>query len=303
MITLADLTPRRDPFAYARWQLDTHEVLLRRFWSRRAEFAFWAAWLAALGGFLALAVWSDHRYLLPGDLRMTLWVQELDRFDWVAPLFRAVNRFGGYDFIAAVLIWSFFVLLLRGLRFEALIVAGAGALHYVQLGVRQVVERPFPADNPPWYAYPDWHLRQWPGPDGFPSGHVFGEVVVYGLIFAYAGRVLRFRPLVWLVRLACLAVIALGGPARMYTGAHWPSDVYGSMLLGGLYLALAWRIDQGILHIRTVSAERLLATDAGLRDAPRGRRPRIRLPLPSRKPAAAPQAAEAATPPEPARTR
>jgi membrane-associated phospholipid phosphatase len=303
MITLADLTPRRDPFAYARWQLDTHEVLLRRFWSRRAAFAFWAAWFTALGGFLALAVWSDHRYFLPGDLSMTLRVQELDRFNWAEPLFGAVNRFGGYDFIAAVLISSFLVLLVRGLRFEALIMAGAGALHYVQLGVRQVVERPFPADSPPWYVYSDWHLRQWPGPNGFPSGHVFGEVVVYGLIFAYAGRVLRFWPLAWLVRLVCLALIALGGPARMYTGAHWPSDVYGSMLLGGLYLALAWRIDQGILHIRTVSAERVLATDAGLRDEPRTRRPRIRLPLPSRKPAAAPQAAEAAAPPEPARTR
>lgn len=266
-------------------------MLLRRFWSRRADFAFWAAWLAALGGFVALAVWSDHRYLLPGDLPMTLRVQELDRFNWAEPLFSAVNRLGGYDFIAVVLISTFFVLLLRGLRFEALIMAGAGALHYVQLGVRQVVERPFPADNASWHAYAGWHLRQWPGPNGFPSGHVFGEVVVYGLIFAYAGRVLRFRPLVLLVRLACIAVLALGGPARMYTGAHWPSDVYGSMLLGGLYLALAWRIDRGILHIRTVSAERALASDAGLRAAPGPRRPRIVPPPSARKPAPAPQPA------------
>jgi membrane-associated phospholipid phosphatase len=95
---------------------------------------------------------------------------------------------------------------------------------------------------------------------------VFGETIVYGLVFAYAGRALKFRPLVWLVRAACVFEIAMGGPARMYTGAHWFSDVVGAMLLAGIYLLLAWRVDRAIVHVRQVQGERALAAKAGLRN-------------------------------------
>ena len=238
-------------------------MLAQRFWSRRADIAFWAAWLSGVAAFCALALWSAHRYALPLDIRLTQWVQGLDRYPRAGRLFGVVNDFGDYQFIAAVLLLSFGWLLLRGLRFEALMIAGAGALRYVQLGVRDVVHRPFDATNPPWSNAALPHLRQWPGPDGFPSGHVFGEVAVYGLIFAYAGRVIPVRPIAWLVRAFCVFEIALGGPARLYTGAHWASDVAGAALLALLYLGLAWRIDRAVLHIRAVTGERGLAPGGG----------------------------------------
>jgi len=239
-------------------------MLLQRFWSRRADVAFWSAWLAGAASFCALALWSAHRYALPLDIRLTQWVQGLDRYPRAGRVFGIVNDFGDYQFIAAVLLLSFGWLLLRGLRFEALMLAGAGALRYVQLGVRDAVHRPFDAGSPPWADASLPHLRRWPGPDGFPSGHVFGEVAVYGLIFAYAGRVIPVRPIAWLVRAFCVFEIALGGPARLYTGAHWASDVAGAALLALLYLGLAWRIDRAVLHIRAVTAEPDLAADGGV---------------------------------------
>ncbi len=269
MITLADLTPRRDPIAYARAQLDTHEVLLRRLWTRRSDIAFLIAWLSALGGLIALAVWVDNRYFLPFDVRPTEWLQGLHRYPQLDTLFRYTNDAGNYEFVAAVLLCSFVWLLMRGLRFEALMMAGAGALHYVQLGLRFAIHRPFSLADPPWWAYPQYDIRQWPGPDGFPSGHVFGEVAVYGLVFAYVPRVIAFRPLAWAVRLFCAAVIVLGGPARVYAGAHWPSDVIGSMLLAALYLGIAWRVDRHVVHIRAVTAEPD-ATPATAAPAPAG---------------------------------
>jgi len=292
MVTLADLTPRRDPIAWAAAQLDTQGVLIRRFFARRADTVFWTAWLLGLAAFVALAVWCTRSYALPLDATLTRWVQDLHRFPRVDRLFRTVNDFGEYDVVGAALIGFFVLFLLRGLRVEALMMAGAGAVHYVQLGVRQLVERPFSLDNPPWIAHAGWGLRQFPGPEGFPSGHAFGETIVYGLVILYAGRLVPWKPAAWALRAVCAAEILLGGPARMYTGAHWPSDVLGAMLLAALYLALAWRVDCAVTHIRAVTAERKLATEAGLSGSlPRAVRVRR------------PSLASASEPREPARIR
>ena len=245
-------------------------MLLRQLWSRRSDVAFAAGWLSCLAALAVLAVWSSRRYFLPFDVRPTIWLQDLDRYPVIGGLFNAVNDAGGYDAVAAVLLGSFALLLLSGLRFEALIMAGAGALHYVQLGMRAVIHRPFSLDNSPWFAHPQYDLRQWPGPNGFPSGHMFGEFLVYGLVFAYIPRLTAARPIIWVVRLACAVEMMLGGFARIYTGAHWPSDVIGSVLLAMLYLGLAWRIDRHVRHIRTVTGEggaRQNRQDAALRAA------------------------------------
>ncbi|MBI2724035.1 MAG: phosphatase PAP2 family protein [Chloroflexi bacterium] len=239
-------------------------MLSQRLWSRRADIAFAIGWLSMLAAFVVLAVWNTRRYALPFDPAPTRWVEDLDRFAWAGPLFSFANRAGQYEVIGTVLVAWCVLLLLRGFRFEALIVAGAGAMSGVQVAVRELVQRPFSLENPPWFQYPGWDLRQFPGADGFPSGHVFGEVIVYGLVFAYAVRVFRWRIIAWPVRLACVALIAIGAPARLYTGAHWPSDVIGSVLLAGLYLAFAWRVDAAVRRIRAVARERALARAAGI---------------------------------------
>lgn len=73
----------------------------------------------------------------------------------------------------------------------------------------------------------------------FPSGHVVGAVLLYGLIWCVVGRRIGFVPLRWLIRLAAVAVIGLAGFDRVWGGAHWPSDVIGGYALGlGLLIAL-----------------------------------------------------------------
>ncbi len=254
MIALADIATRRNPIAYARTQLATHDTLARRLWSQWSDAAFIAGWLGCLAALIGLAVWCSRRYFLPFDMRPTLWLQHLDRFPVAGGVFNIVNAAGAYDAVAAVLLGTFALLVISGLRFEALVMAGAGALHYVQLGLRAAIHRPFSSEHPPWYAYPQYDLRQWPGPDGFPSGHMFGEFLVYGLVFAYVPRLTSARPIIVLVRAACAAELLLGGFARIYVGAHWPSDVIGSVLLAMLYLGLAWRVDRRVRHMRAAVA-------------------------------------------------
>lgn len=273
-------------------------MLTRRIWSHRSEIAFWTLWLSAVASFVALAVWAGHRYTLPLDRRVTFGVQELYRYGWADRLFRTVNDLGSEGTITLVLFAAFAIALLRGLRYEALMIAGTGAIRYVQLGVRATVHRPDEQYNALRASFQGlFPPRMYPDTNGFPSGHVFGATIVYGLIFAYVPRAIAFKPLAWLVRAFCVFEITLIGPARMYTGAHWFSDVTGAALLAGIYLALAWKIDGAITHIRTVAAERDLAADAGLSAQSRGQRRFAR----TARPASAGAGAERTTrEPEPA---
>jgi undecaprenyl-diphosphatase len=65
----------------------------------------------------------------------------------------------------------------------------------------------------------------------YPSGHaVFFTWMVFMLTFSLAPRVdPRLRPMLWI---AAGLVIVLTCIARVWAGAHWPSDVIGGVLLG-----------------------------------------------------------------------
>ena len=65
----------------------------------------------------------------------------------------------------------------------------------------------------------------------YPSGHaVFFTWMSFMLAFALAPRVNpRLRPVLWI---AAGVVIVLTCIARVWAGAHWPSDVIGGVLLG-----------------------------------------------------------------------
>ena len=71
----------------------------------------------------------------------------------------------------------------------------------------------------------------------FPSGHVQGAVMLYGFLFVVARRIPN-RPLRLAVQGGSLAVIAAVGFGRVWTGAHWPTDVLGAYAMGGLMVAV-----------------------------------------------------------------
>ena len=85
----------------------------------------------------------------------------------------------------------------------------------------------------------------------FPSGHVVGAVLLYGLIWYVVARRVRFAPLRWLVQLACGVVVVLTGFDRVWDGAHWPTDVIAGYALGlalliGLILVCEWIEREGV---------------------------------------------------------
>lgn len=65
---------------------------------------------------------------------------------------------------------------------------------------------------------------------GFPSGHSMGVALLYGTSAYLLARLLpgrRLRCVVWGI---AIALIVMSGYGRIYTGAHWPSDVLGGYL-------------------------------------------------------------------------
>lgn len=77
----------------------------------------------------------------------------------------------------------------------------------------------------------------------FPSGHVVFYVCFFGFLFFVARERMRRGSLVRTAVLVVTAlIIALVGVSRVYLGEHWPSDIPGSYLLGGLWLALSLKL-------------------------------------------------------------
>jgi undecaprenyl-diphosphatase len=121
---------------------------------------------------------------------------------------------------AAVLWW-------RGERAGAvLLVLGLG-VEVVTLGLKLAVQRPAPLTVGP--PVPFWAAS-------FPSGHAARAVVGLGVLLAVlAWRSARWRVPAVLASAGFLVVLGLG---RVVEGAHWPTDVAGGYLVGGLWLEL-----------------------------------------------------------------
>lgn len=81
-------------------------------------------------------------------------------------------------------------------------------------------------------------VTEHPGASSFPSGHtIFIITVTVVLMLCFGYRYLRGwgRVAGWVV---VAAVIVANGIGRVYTGAHWPSDVIEGGLIGGAWLCL-----------------------------------------------------------------
>ncbi len=73
---------------------------------------------------------------------------------------------------------------------------------------------------------------------GFPSGHVLIFTSVFGFLFYRVWLSKPATPARPLLLALFGSVILLTGPARVYSGEHWASDVAAGYLLGGLWLAM-----------------------------------------------------------------
>ncbi len=191
----------------------------------------WMAVIGVLGtllGILTISV-TENR-LLAQDNALFDWVTGWE-FPGVAPLFRSVSLVTGAK---AGLIYGplgITFLLLIGKTREAVVfaivgltIAGIAILGDYTLG--QLVGR---GRGRPLAAADEFF-------PAFPSGHVFGSTVFFGFL-AFLAVYFQVKQKLLIPLLAVIAaVVLLVGPARVYEGAHWPSDVAAGYVLGGIWL-------------------------------------------------------------------
>ncbi len=191
--------------------------------------------LAALG--LSLYV-GWHGAPLSGDLWLTAQIQRVGQLERNAGLINRAPMLLWYVFSAASLLVAFGGRL--GQRARA-VPSRQEALSAMALGIvlvfgdqllKEILRSPRPSV--------DLGVRvdqAFPG-YGFPSGHVYSDMLLYGLLAAIAPAWLPG----WLVlpaRALAVAIILLAGPARVVVGAHWPSDTLGGYLWGSAALCLS----------------------------------------------------------------
>lgn len=188
----------------------------------------WGVWLLALGAAAALTAFAFYGRYPPGDVTLARAMQDVG-FPGLGVLSETLYLSGvvpAFPLIgiaaAAAMFWRRHTLL-GG--FMLLAVVSRQLVFFL----KELVERPRPS---PFLV----DVSEQANGFSFPSGHVLGAVVLWGfLYFASAQCIASARARRW-VQCSSLAIIVLMGFQRVYAGAHWPSDVLGAYLWGGVIL-------------------------------------------------------------------
>lgn len=168
---------------------------------------------------------------LAGDLGLARAIQRLDSafFDLVAYAGNFVGE-GRIVFTAAIALvaYSVFLRLWRDVVFLILLVV----LRLASLVLKGIVESPRPTAE-------ELRLAEAYEEFGYPSGHSTSAAVLAGALIVLLLR--RVHDPAWrrVGLVACLLIPVVTGFARVYVGAHWPSDVLGGFLWGALIVLLA----------------------------------------------------------------
>ena len=190
----------------------------------------WRGWLSLLVVTLTLTVFAALAERFPGDRTLTGWIQspESSTLDTISDGIGGIGVFPQFavaGVILAAICWC------ARHRMAAAFVLLAAAAQVGAVLVKAVVERPRP---------PDDLIRVIGSHDGysFPSGHVFGTVLLWGFVAYVATTQIRNPLLRRALQGTSLAVITSTAVQRVYAGAHWPSDALGGLLWGSVVLAL-----------------------------------------------------------------
>ena len=188
-----------------------------------------ALWFTALVFFLFMAVMAAFYDYFPADLRIAHAIQDID-----------VPAFGGYvdfmNFVGDEKVYVVLTVLAIGAfararaGWEAILLALTIVPPAIESAMKSWVGRPRPSAD---LLHIDGHYSG----ASFPSGHVVGMAALFGALFFLVPAVVPWRPVRWVLQAGCLLLVASAGPARVYVGAHWPSDVLGSLLLAFVVLA------------------------------------------------------------------
>ncbi|MBW3068623.1 MULTISPECIES: phosphatase PAP2 family protein [unclassified Actinomyces] len=194
---------------------------------------------AAITVFVWLAVSTEFGYSLAAyDPLVTAWAVSL-RHGLVTAAAWALTYLGGTLGLTVLTTVTCTVLLLRGLRRHALVLAGAmigSSLLTVLLKAAFARSRP----------HPSLLLGEPASSWSFPSGHAFNTGVFAGVLAGFVLFSTTAPARKAAATATACAVIVLVGLSRIYLAYHWFTDV-----LAGWSIALAWLCVVGVVVLTT----------------------------------------------------
>lgn len=180
----------------------------------------------ALAGFALLALLLP--WLKPLDLQLSRAIHDLRQAS-LDPVFTAFTLLGGRLGLELFgLVFGGWLLLRREWPLLGLVLV----VTLLGFAVPDLLKLAFALPRPPWWA-PS-------GSYGFPSGHAFNAVLVWGTVLVVLARY-GSEGVTAVARPLLLTLMFFTIASRPYLGAHWVSDVVGGALLGLACLAaLRW---------------------------------------------------------------
>lgn len=179
---------------------------------------------------IIMTIYASSGGLFPGDTAISQAVQSVD----AAGAGTVVSFLNAtFDASSLIVITAVLALVLGVMgRYPQMILLAATSLSQVMNAVlKQLVGRPRPEDGVVQVTEQASGLS-------FPSGHTMGTVVFFGIIVYLSFQLIRHRHLRLLVQALAISQMFAIGFSRVYTGAHWPSDVLGGFLWGAWTIAL-----------------------------------------------------------------
>jgi len=128
-----------------------------------------------------------------------------------------------------VIVFSIILILLKNWRFlNALIVSVVGGEIFVWI-IKNIFERPRP---------PLTNALVNENSYSFPSGHTFVAIALYGLLTYFVLQSEKNKFLKIISFILGTGIIISVASSRIYLGAHWPSDVLASFVVGSAWLTI-----------------------------------------------------------------
>jgi len=192
----------------------------------RTNYAAWIA-LFIIAALVTLAA-KYHPYF-PGDVAVERWVQSLasTNLNWAAGVSRTAEFPGVLLILALVLALSW---VLAGWRAALLAILSLVGMWVLGAWLGPVIARPRP--SPELVRV----FRPLTG-SSFPSLFALRYAATFGFL-AVLGAMKSSGALRTVLLTVCGALLLLGFVARVALGAHWPSDVALSYLIGLLWASL-----------------------------------------------------------------